>query len=92
MTTQEVNAIEAESEVENQSGESPHSFSEQQFRKLVGRMHKTVSKVRRIDLAELLEYAWVDGVLDPFAERLVRSRPDLKEDIDQITQDLRAAD
>lgn len=87
MTTQVVNA-----ETENQIVESPDSFSEQYFRKLIGRMQKTVAKVRRIDLPELLELAWVDGMLDPFAERLVRSRPDLKDDIDQITDDLRAAD
>jgi hypothetical protein len=30
--------------------ESPDSFSEQHFRKLIGRMQKTVAKVRRIDL------------------------------------------
>jgi hypothetical protein len=87
MTTQVVNA-----ETENQIVESPDSFSEQYFRKLIGRMQKTVAKVRRIDLPELLELAWVDGMLDPFAERLSRSRPDLRDDIDQITGDLRAAD
>jgi hypothetical protein len=87
MTTQVVNA-----ETENQIVDSPDSFSEQHFRKLIGRMQKTVAKVRRIDLPELLELAWVDGMLDPFAERLVRSRPDLKDDIDQITIELRAAD
>jgi|GEM_PF-3339473 len=85
MTTQDVNT-------ENQTIEPLESFSEQYFRKLIGRMQKTVAKVRRIDLAELLELAWVDGMLDPFAERLIRSRPDLKEDIDQITSDLRVAD
>ncbi len=85
MTTQDVNT-------ENQTMESLESFSEQHFRKLIGRMQKTVAKVRRIDLAELLELAWVDGMLDPFAERLIRSRPDLKEDIEQITSELRAAD
>ena len=87
MTTHEVNT-----ETEQQSVESPDSFSEQHFRKLIGRMQKTVAKVRRIDLAELLEFAWVDGMLDPFAERLIRSRPDLKDDIDQICSDLRVAD
>ncbi len=87
MTTQVVNT-----ETENQSVESPDSFSEQHFRKLIGRMQKTVAKVRRIDLPELLELAWVDGMLDPFAERLLRSRPDLKDDIDQITNELRNAD
>jgi hypothetical protein len=85
MTTQVVNA-----ETENQIVDAPDSFSEQHFRKLIGRMQKTVAKVRRIDLPELLELAWVDGMLDPFAERLVRSRPDLKDDIDQITSELRA--
>jgi len=85
MTTQVVNT-----ESENQIASD--TFSEQQFRKLIGRMQKTVAKVRRIDLPELLEFAWVDGLLEPFAERLLRSRPDLKDDIDLILNDLRAAD
>jgi reverse gyrase len=87
MTTQVVNT-----ESENQIAETSDTFSEQQFRKLIGRMQKTVTKVRRIDLPELLEFAWVDGLLEPFAERLLRSRPDLKDDIDMILNDLRAAD
>ena len=85
MTTHEVNP-------ENQTIDSPESFSELYFRRLIGRIQKTVGKVRRIDLTELLELAWVDGMLEPFAERLLRSRPDLKEDIDSITEDLRSAD
>lgn len=66
-------------------------FNEQQFRQLIGRMQKTVGKVRRIDVAELLEWAWVDGILEPFATRLVRSRPDLAEEVDAILADLRQA-
>ncbi len=85
MTTQEVST-------ENPSIETSEAFSEQAFRKLIGRMHKTVGKVRRIDLAELLEFAWVDGVLEPFAERLVRSRPDLKEDVEVVVKELTAAE
>lgn len=87
MTTQVVNT-----ETEHQIAETSDTFSEQQFRKLIGRMQKTVTKVRRIDLPELLEFAWVDGLLEPFAERLLRSRPDLKDDIDMILNDLRTAD
>jgi hypothetical protein len=87
MTTQVENT-----ETEHQAVESSDTFSEQYFRKMIGRMQKTVAKVRRIDLPELLELAWVDGMLDPFAERLLKSRPDLKDDINQITDDLRAAD
>lgn len=77
---------------DSQTGESLDSFSEQYFRKQIGRIQKTVSKVRRIDLTELLELAWVDGMLSPFADRLSRSRPDLKDDILAICQDIQQAD
>ncbi|MCX6130113.1 MAG: hypothetical protein NTX25_13740 [Proteobacteria bacterium] len=77
---------------ETASADTEESFSEQYFRKLIGRMQKTVAKVRRIDVAELLELAWVDGMLEPFAERLIRSRPELKEDVESVCQELRIAD
>ncbi len=64
---------------------------EQYFRHLISRMQKTVTKVRRIDVAELLEWAWVDGKLEPFASRLTRSRPDLADEIEVILADLRTA-
>ena len=74
------------SPVEGQSG-----FSEQYFRRLVARLQKTVSKVRKIDVEELLELAWVDGMLDPFAERLLRSRPDLQDDVSKAMEELKGA-
>ena len=64
---------------------------EQYFRQLISRMGKTVSKVRRIDVAELLEWAWVDGKLEPFAARLTRSCPDIADEIELILADLRTA-
>ena len=67
-------------------------FSEQYFRKSIGRLQRTVAKVRRIDLGELLEMAWVDGMLEPFAERLARSRPDLKDDIVAACREISLAD
>ena len=71
--------------------DSQDAFNEQYFRKLVSRMQKTVAKVRKIDVEELLELAWVDGMLDPFADRLLRSRPDLREDVERAVMDLRGA-
>ena len=71
--------------------EGAEGFNEQYFRRLVARMQKTVSKVRRIDVDELLELAWVDGMLEPFAERLLRSRPDLETDIQRAVTDLQGA-
>jgi hypothetical protein len=71
--------------------DSQDAFNEQYFRKLVSRMQKTVAKVRRIDVEELLELAWVDGMLEPFADRLLRSRPDLREDVERAVLDLRGA-
>jgi DNA-binding GntR family transcriptional regulator len=71
--------------------DSQDAFNEQYFRKLVSRKQKTVAKVRRIDVEELLELAWVDGMLEPFADRLLRSRPDLREDVERAVMDLRGA-
>jgi hypothetical protein len=71
--------------------DSQDAFNEQYFRKLVSRMQKTVAKVRKIDVEELLELAWVDGMLDPFADRLLRSRPDLREDVERALMDLKGA-
>ncbi len=71
--------------------DSTESFNEQYFRRLVSRMQKTVSKVRRIDVEELLELAAVDGMLEPFAHRLVRSRPDLQEDVKRAMAELEGA-
>ena len=81
-----------EASTETESANFQESFTEQHFRKLIARIHKTSAKVRRIDLAELMELAWVDGMLEPFAERLIRSRPDLKEEIEQACRDLQIAD
>lgn len=66
------------------------SFDEQYFRKLLNSANRTITKVRRIDVEELLELAWVDGMAQPFAERLSRSRPELKDDIDRALSDLGA--
>ena len=74
-----------------QAAEGGDSFNEQYFRRLVSRMQKTVSKVRRIDVEELLELALVDGMLEPFAQRLLRSRPDLQDDIMRAMADLEGA-
>ncbi|MBC7659459.1 MAG: hypothetical protein H7249_07095 [Chitinophagaceae bacterium] len=64
------------------------SFDELYFKRLLGRANRTITNVRRIDVDELLELAYVDGTLAPFAERLLRSRPELKEDVERVLADL----
>ncbi len=71
-----------------QTEDGAESFNEQYFRKLVSSIQKTVTKVRRIDVEELLELASVDGMLEPFAQRLVRSRPDLLDDVQRARAEL----
>lgn len=66
------------------------SFDEQYFRKLLNQANRSISKVRRIDIDELLELAWVDGMAQPFAERLSRSRPELRVDIERALESLGA--
>lgn len=75
----------------HQEEENTGGFNEQYFRRLVAQMQKTVSKVRKIDVDELLELAWVDGMLEPFAERLLRSRPDLEGDVQRAVADIKGA-
>lgn len=74
-----------ETPIEDESQE----FSTPYFRQLISRSQRTLAKVRRIDVAELLEWAWVDGQLEPFASRLVRSRPDLEGEVSRIMDELR---
>ncbi len=66
------------------------ALNEQYFKKLLSSTNRTLSKVRKIDVEELLELAWVDGMAQPFAERLIRSRPELKEDVARALSDLGA--
>ncbi len=68
--------------------EAADSSAEKYFRRLVARFHKTLPKIRRIEVAELLEQAWVDGQLDSAAERLAVARPDLYDEIKKARQDL----
>ncbi|RYZ82172.1 MAG: hypothetical protein EOP04_22570 [Proteobacteria bacterium] len=58
------------------------TFDELYFKRLLARANRTITNVRRIDVVELLELAYVDGTLDQFAERLLRSRPELKEEVE----------
>lgn len=66
------------------------SFDELYFKRLLSRANRTISNVRRIDVEELLELAFVDGTARPFAERLLRSRPELKDDVERVLEDLGA--
>lgn len=66
------------------------SEHDQYFRRLLNSSNRTISKVRRIDIDELLELAWVDGMAQSFAERLLRSRPDLKADVERVMTELSA--
>ncbi len=65
-------------------------FDEMYFKRLLARANRTISNVRRIDVEDLLELAYVDGTARPFAERLLRSRPELKEDVERVLEDLGA--
>ncbi len=70
-------------------GEAP-AFDEIYFKRLLSRANRTISNVRKIDVEDLLELAFVDGTARPFAERLLRSRPELKEDVERVLEDLGA--
>jgi hypothetical protein len=69
---------------------SEESFDEQYFKRLLSSANRTLSKVRKIDIEELMELAWVDGMAQPFADRLARSRPELKGDIERALVDLKS--
>lgn len=66
------------------------AFDELYFKRLLSRANRTITNVRRIDVEELLELAFVDGTTKPFAERLLRSRPELKDDVDRVLEELGA--
>jgi hypothetical protein len=66
------------------------SFDELYFKRLLSRANRTISNVRRIDVEELLELAFVDGTARPFAERLLRSRPELREEVERVLEELSA--
>ena len=66
------------------------SFDELYFKRLLSRANRTISNVRRIDVEELLELAFVDGTARPVAERLLRSVPELKEEVERVLEDLGA--
>jgi tRNA U38,U39,U40 pseudouridine synthase TruA len=68
--------------------ESQETLGEQYFRKLLSQSGTTISKVRRIDVADLLELAWVDGKAQAFAERLLRSRPELRDEVEEALSSL----
>ena len=72
------------------ASEGIESFDEQYFKRLLSNANKTISKVRRIDIDELMELAFVDGMAQPFAARLLRSRPELKEDVERALDELGA--
>jgi len=63
-------------------------FDELYFKRLLGRANRTITNVRRIDVDELLELAFVDGTAKPFAERLLRSRPELRDDVERALEEL----
>ncbi len=54
---------------------------EKYFRRLIAQFHKTLPKIRRTEVAEVLEQAWVDGQLETTARMLASSRPDLYDEI-----------
>lgn len=64
------------------------TFDELYFKRLLSRANRTITNVRRIDVDELLELAFVDGTAKPFAERLLRSRPELREDVERALEEL----
>lgn len=64
------------------------TFDELYFKRLLSRANRTISNVRKIDVEELLELAFVDGTSKEFAERLLRSRPELKEDVERVMEEL----
>lgn len=68
--------------------EVAESFDELYFKRLLGRASRTITNVRRIDVDELIELAFVDGTSKPFAERLLRSRPELREDVERALAEL----
>lgn len=66
------------------------SFDELYFKRLLSRANRTITNVRRIDVDELLELAFVDGTAKPFAERLLRSRPELRDEVENALRELGA--
>ena len=77
-------------QTETELPEVAESFDELYFKRLLSRANRTITNVRRIDVDELLELAYVDGTAKPFAERLLRSRPELKEDVERALEELGA--
>jgi hypothetical protein len=70
--------------------EVAESFDELSFKRFLSRSNRTITNVRRIDVDELIELAFVDGIAEQFAERLLRSRPELREDVERALEEVGA--